>query len=245
LIKFPCGDEGEVGMMHRRAPVAGERDTFIPALGIGWLTPLYDPLVGRLLGDARFKRRLVRRAGIRSGDRVLDVGCGTASLTIMLKQAYPDAEVIGLDADPRILRIARAKIERAGLDIALDQGLASELPYADGRVDRVVSSLVFHHLTTAQKRRTVGEILRVLRPGGKLHAADFGPPHNAPMRLVSAVIRHFEQVADNFDGLLPGMLRDAGFEDVRRTRGLATPFGSLVLYRAVKPESLAQPVPAC
>lgn len=97
---------------------------YIPALRYDWLTPLYDPIVGWMMREAAFKRRLVEQARIESGHHVLDLGCGTATLTILVKQAHPDAEVVGLDGGQRILDIARARIAKAGLAIALDRGMA-------------------------------------------------------------------------------------------------------------------------
>src|SRR5215216_103767 len=100
-------------------------------------------LVGWLLHDRVFKRHLVRQARIGPGQRVLDLGCGTASLTVMIKQVHPDAEVVGLDADGKILEIARAKARNAQVAITFAQGMAAALPYPDASFDRVVSSLVF------------------------------------------------------------------------------------------------------
>jgi ubiquinone/menaquinone biosynthesis C-methylase UbiE len=132
-----------------------------------------------MMREAAFKRRLVEQARMESGYHVLDLGCGTATLTILVKQAHPDAEVVGLDGDQRILDIARAKIAKAGLAIALDRGMAYDLPYRDHSFDRVLCSLVIHHLTRENKLRALREVMRVLKPGGELHVADFGKPHNA------------------------------------------------------------------
>ena len=68
----------------------------------------------------------------------------------MLKRAHPDAEVTGMDGDPQVLNIAREKSR--GTNIQWDEGLASSLPYPDSVFDRVVTSLVIHHLITDDKR---------------------------------------------------------------------------------------------
>ncbi len=75
---------------------------YIPALSFEWLTPLYDPVM-LLMRESTFKRILVEQTNIKNGYRVLDIGCGTATLTILLKKAYPGAEVTGLDGDTKIL----------------------------------------------------------------------------------------------------------------------------------------------
>lgn len=207
---------------------------YIPALSYEWLTPLYDPLMQLFMQESTFKRCLVEQAKIEKGHRILDIGCGTATLTILIKKVHPEAGVTGLDGDPEILKIARKKVTEAGININLDLGMSFELPYPDSYFDRVVSSLVFHHLTRENKARTFKEISRVLKPGGELHVADFGKPHNALMYLISLVFRHFEETKENIDGLLPEMFRKAGFEQVEETARFMTLFGTLSLYMARK-----------
>jgi len=208
---------------------------YIPALGRDWLTPLYDPLQRWVMREERFKRALEEQAQIAPGHRVLDLGCGTATLTILIKQRHPNAEVVGLDGDPKILEIARAKAANFGVNITLDQGMASELPYPDSTFDRVLSSLMLHHLTTENKQRTLRETFRVLRPGGELYIADFGKPHGAYAHLMSAIMQRFEEAGDNFRGLLPEMIRRAGFGQVEERASFMTVFGTLALNRARKP----------
>ncbi len=210
------------------------REPYIPALRFGWLTALYDPVVRWTMREAAFKGRLVEQARIQPGHRVLDLGCGTGTLAILIKQAHPDALVVGLDGDPKILELARSKAGAAGLDIGLDCGMADALPYPGRSFDRVVSSLVIHHLTRDAKLRALREVVRVLTPGGELHVADFGKPHNALMYCSSLIMRHFEEVSDNIEGLLPQMIREAGFDPVEVTTHYSTVFGTLSLLKASK-----------
>lgn len=210
--------------------------SYIPAVRFNLLTPLYDPIMQLFMPEASFKRRLVEQMNIKSGHRVLDIGCGTATLTILIKKTHPDAVVIGLDGDPKILEIARSKISREGLDITLDEGMSFKLPYPDGSFDRVVSSLVFHHLSRENKVRTFNEIFRVLKPEGELHAADFGKPQNIIMYLLSMILRFLEATSENIKGLLPEMFRSAGFTQVEETARFMTIFGTLSLFRARKAE---------
>ena len=212
-------------------------DKYLPALGYDLLTPLYDVLIRWTMPESAFKRRLVRQARVGRGARVLDLGCGTATLTVLVKQEHPDADVTGLDGDPKILGIARAKARRAGVDIALEQAMAYALPHPEGSFDRVLSSLVFHHLTRGDKARTFREVHRVLRAGGELHFADFGKPQNALMRAASLPWRIFdgmETTGDNVRGELPALLRNAGFSEVCEAARYMTLFGTLSLYQARK-----------
>jgi ubiquinone/menaquinone biosynthesis C-methylase UbiE len=211
-----------------------ERTAFIPALRFRFLTPLYDPLLRRGMGESRFKRRLVEEARIRPGDRVLDLGSGTGTLTVLLKEMHPGARVVGLDADPQVLEIARAKAAQKGVQIQFDEGLAYQLPYPDAAFDRVLSSLMIHHLGTAEKRLAFGEAFRVLRLGGELLVLDFGIPHGLLASAISVVMRRLERTGDNFDGRLPGLIQSAGFQAVQIATSFNTIFGTLALYRARK-----------
>ena len=207
---------------------------YIPALRFGWLTPVYDPVLRRMLPEAALKQRLIAQAQIAAGQRVLDLGAGTGTLTVMVKQSCPGAEVVGLDGDPQVLVLAREKATAAGVAIRFDQGLATALPYDDAAFDRVLSSLMLHHLTTVDKVRALCEAWRVLRPDGELHILDFGPPQNALAWLISQVFRRMERTADNIAGRLPAMFRQAGFTAIAQTAQQMTILGTLTLYRGRK-----------
>ena len=208
---------------------------YLPALRFPALTRLFDPLVHFVMRDETFKRALVERAAPKPGQRVLDLGCGTGTLALMVKRAEPAAEVVGLDADPDILEIAASKAERAGAEIDLDRGLSTELPYEDASFDLVLSTLFFHHLTGDDKRRTAREAARVLRPGGELLVVDYGRPSDLLMRAAVTTVRLFDGIEvtrDNVGGRLPAILEEAGFEDATEPDRFRTVFGSLSLYRA-------------
>src|SRR5688572_7103912 len=97
--------------------------TFIPAAGRDWLLPFYDPFV-KLLGGGSAHRQLVDQAQLQAGQRILEIGCGTGNLTILVKILYPAVEVIGLDPDPKALARAQRKAERQGVSIQLDRGFS-------------------------------------------------------------------------------------------------------------------------
>lgn len=207
---------------------------YIPALSFRWLTLLYDPLLKWVMREETFKRKLVLQANIQPGMKVLDLGCGTGTLTIMLKQSAPQAQIIGLDGDEDVLTIARSKVSQAGVDIQWKKGLAYDLPYPDNSFDRVVSSLVIHHLVSEDKLRTFQEVYRVLRRGGEFHMVDFGPPRNFYERALALFDRWLEEAEDNARGRLPGMMQSAGLQHIEETFHLTTIFGSLSMLRAIK-----------
>jgi SAM-dependent methyltransferase len=166
---------------------------------------------------------------------VLDFGCGTGTLTLLMKRSHPTIRVVGLDVDPRILEIARKKIAAAGADVELRCGTMEEAGFAPGSFDRVVTSFVLHHLTTDEKLTTLRAIRRTLRPDGELHIADFGPPHNALMWLVSLPVRFFDgakRLAVTLSGRLPELVHEAGFAGVSERGRIMTPFGTLVFTGA-------------
>jgi ubiquinone/menaquinone biosynthesis C-methylase UbiE len=173
--------------------------------------PLYDPFT-KLLGVHRVHRRLIELAGIEPGHQVLEIGCGTGNLALRAQRMHPDAEVVGLDPDPLALERARRKADRAGLPVRWDRGKAGELPYPDESVDRVLSALMFHHLDDAEKKRTLAEVRRVLRPGGQLHLVDIAGHHHG--RAGRRMLRN-EHLRDNAGEGIPNRMREAGLTDVR------------------------------
>jgi ubiquinone/menaquinone biosynthesis C-methylase UbiE len=168
---------------------------------------------------------------------VLDLGCGTGTLSLMLKQQHPQTTVVGLDADPEVLALARKKLASAHLQVMLDEGRVTALPYLDTSFDCVVSSLLFHHLNEEQTRRTAHEVIRMLRPGGRFLVADWGKADTRMMRLAFLLIQLLGGVATtqkNVEGALPGLFEDAGFESVEPVAVFHTLFGTLSLYQARK-----------
>lgn len=214
------------------------RENYVHALRFERLTSAYDPVVRLTTREATFKRRLLDQARLSAGERVLDVGCGTGTLAV---QAARDAHVsvAGVDGDPAVLERARGKATEAGVDVRFDEGLANALPYPDASFDKVLSSLLFHHLTPGVKRSAASEIARVLRPGGELHLADFGPLSTRAARalflLTVRVFDGLEQTRDNVDGRMPDALRAGGLTDVAERSRLRVAFGRISLYSAIRP----------
>lgn len=219
--------------------MSNEKD-YIPALKYDFLTPFYDSILNLTLRENTFKHRLVENACIEDNYTILDLGCGTGTLSILIKQLFPTVKMFALDGDTNILEIARKKATESKVKISFEQGMAYKLPYPNNSFDRVVSSLVFHHLKTENKVSTLKEIYRILRPGGQLHIADWGKAQNLLMRLAFLSIQFldgFATTTDNVNGLLPQLIDSAGFIKVSETFSYMTVYGTLSLYQASVAES--------
>jgi len=208
--------------------VTNERRTYVPAAGYDWLLPLYD-VFAKLMGSESAHRRLIEQADIQPRNHVLDIGCGTGNLTLLVKRLHPHADVVGLDPDAKALARARRKAEQRSLAVRLDHGFSEELSYADASFDRVLSAFMLHHLAPDAKGTTLREVRRVLRSGGAFHAIDFGGAgHN---RLLAHVF-HRGHLGDQHR--IPALMREAGFAEVTELALRATILGRVSYWRATR-----------
>lgn len=159
-------------------------------------------------------RMVIELAQVKPGDKVLDVGCGTGSLTLTAKtSAGISGAVYGIDASPEMIDVARKKAKRSGLDVVFDVELIEKIPFPDATFDVVVSRLVIHHLPDDLKRRGFSEIFRVLKPGGHFLVVDFKPPTNPVLNHVTALVFGHRMAQTDVSGILP-LFPAAGFVDV-------------------------------
>ncbi len=215
-----------------------QSEKFIPALGFHLFTPCYDLIVGLTGRERTVKQALIQQADLQPGQKVLDLACGTGTLALMVKQYEPTIELTGVDADQRMLNKARRKTESAGVSIAYDQALSFSLPYPDGCFDQVLSTMFFHHLTWDEKVRSVREVYRILQPGGQFYVADWGAPDSRLMRLLFLTVQVLDSFAttrDHIAGRMPELFSGQGFVEVKQPRLVNTIYGTIALYRAVKP----------
>jgi SAM-dependent methyltransferase len=208
---------------------------YIPAMGQHWLLPLYDPLQ-RLLGIGSMHRWLLDQAGVRGGQRVLEIGCGTGNLALLVKRLHPHAEVVGIDPDPQALARARSKAARESLTVQLDRGFAERLPYPDASFDHVLSALMLHHLRLDQQIDALREARRTLRPGGALHLLDFGGSTVHSDDGLGARLFHRSR-HNHFVDDIPALMLKAGFEDATEVGHRITRIlGRLTCFRATAPD---------
>ena len=201
----------------------GQR-TYIPAATYDWLLPLYD-VFGKLFGSEAAHRQLVDQVEIEPGQQVLDIGCGTGNLTLLVKRLYPRVEVVGLDPDPKALTRARRKAEERGFAVRFDRGFSDELPYAGASFDRVFSAFMLHHLALDVKEKTFREARRVLRSGGAFYALDF-----AGTSGIIAHLFHHAHLGDQHR--IPALMREAEFAEVTELAPRDTILGRVSYWRA-------------
>jgi ubiquinone/menaquinone biosynthesis C-methylase UbiE len=137
----------------------------------------YDLLIALLtLGrERRFREKLLRLARVRPGESVLDIGCGTGTLAIAARRIVGASAIVhGIDASPEMIERARHKAAKARADAVFEVALAQSLPFPDAQFDVVLSTVMLHHLPRSARPEAVREARRVLKPGGRLLAVDFG-----------------------------------------------------------------------
>jgi ubiquinone/menaquinone biosynthesis C-methylase UbiE len=221
---------------HRPHPLThamGNRRDYLPAAGRDALLPGYD-LLTRLLGMKRVYDALITQAELAGAMRILEIGCGTGNLTIRAKRAHPTTELIGTDPDPRAL--TRAQRKAFGLTgIRFERAYAQRLPYADGEFDRVLSSMMLHHLDDDVKADAAAEILRVLRPSGRLHLVDIGGDMTARNGVEGRLMMHNRHAVGNLGDAIPRLLHKAGFDCTEVAVQRHRVVGQLTYYRATRP----------
>jgi ubiquinone/menaquinone biosynthesis C-methylase UbiE len=226
-------DDGVSAETARSNGTAG--GSFVPALRFRVLTPAYDTIVRWTTRERTVKRALLEAADLDRAVRLLDIGCGTGTFVIAAKRRYPHLDVVGIDPDPAVLVRAREKARRQRVDVMFLDGSATELPARDDAFDRVTSSLVFHHLTSEQKRRAALEVGRVLSEGGEFHIADWVQPANVLMRVLFwsvQLLDGIETTRDHAQGRLIELLTSGGLADVVQHHSFATPAGTVGLISA-------------
>lgn len=213
------------------------RADYTPALGLRWLTPLYDTAIAVFTRERAWRTDLLAQVAPAAGARIVDIGCGTGTFTRQLKRAQPQAEVIGVDPDAQVLARARAQAAAQGLEIEYLAGFFDDaLVAAHGPFTVITSSLVFHQVPLAGKGALLQAAFRALEDGGGLHIADYGVQPGALMRfLFRNTVQRIdgrEDTEPNARGVLPKLMREAGFKAVEETGRINTPSGAITLFRA-------------
>lgn len=210
--------------------------SFTPAAGRFASTSVYDRGVALLTRESVWRSALLDLLAPAAGETILDVGCGTGSLAILLKQRQPQARVIGLDPDPEALKIAAGKAEQAGMAIEWQQGFAHDAARF-GPVDKAVSSLVFHQVPLAGKRTGLAAMFASVREGGLVCVADYATPSGWAMRQAFRFIQLIDGRADtqpNADGFIEAELSKLAGQATAADFKVDTPTGTISIFAVPK-----------
>ena len=169
-------------------------------------------------GESTFRRRCVKFASLTSGDRILDVCCGTGELTTVIARQVYTGRVVGVDTSGSALDMARAKSGR--IPVTLVKASGDSLPFRSSGFDRCFISLGLHHMPTEGRQKALAESHRVLAPKGTLHVIDYNLPERGIRRLATIVSVKLDQSKEASEMLRTGKLiteiRRAGFNIARR-----------------------------
>ncbi len=202
-----------------------------------WLTNYYDTFVAVLMREKDFRTALLNQFQNKNPQKILDIGCGTGTLAIMLKQKFSQAVVAGLDGDANILEIAKTKAQKAEVKLDLRRGFSTDLPFENESFNVVTNTIMLHHLSDEDKIVTLKEAHRVLKSGGEINVADWGSPSN----YLTGFGYYFIQLLDGFDtttsnrkGLILQFLRETGFTSATENTRVDTILGTICLYQGIK-----------
>jgi len=175
----------------------------------------YDSYMRKVtLGQERILRETtVNLAQVKPGDCVLEIGCGTGTLTLAAKrQAGPSGKVYGIDVIPGMIELSQRKAVQANENITFQLGSIDDIPFSENQFDVVMCSFMIFHMSENTRRKGIAEIYRVLKPKGRLLVLDLALPTQPLPRAIAQMV---------FGGMLQHDLREltplmeaSGFSDV-------------------------------
>ncbi len=183
--------------------------------------PVYDLLAPLMtFGLERgYRRRARALLQLQGNEQVLDVGCGTGTLSREIARDLDPqrSRVVGVDAATSMIKVARRK-GSALANLKFDAALAEQLPYGDHTFDCAVSTFFFHHIEFTLKQRALAELRRTVKPGGRIVIVDVDVPSN-PFGALCAWSGYWlfrqEEIRENIQGRLREAINGAGFASVQ------------------------------
>jgi ubiquinone/menaquinone biosynthesis C-methylase UbiE len=162
----------------------------------------YDSYMSKVtLGREQALREMtVDLAQVKPGDSVLEIGCGTGSLTLAAKRrAGSTGEAFGVDLIPGMITASQKKAAQASEQISFQPGSIDNLPFPDNRFDVALCSFMIFHMSEDTRRKGMGEIWRVLKPRGRLLILDMAAPTQPVQKAIARLL---------FGGMLHHELRE-------------------------------------
>lgn len=214
---------------------------FVPALGWRVLTPLYDGVIRVMTRERIWRGALLDQIAPKPGELILDVGCGTGTLAILIKARTPSAHVVGLDPDPDVLARAAAKARAAGVEIEWRRGFARDAATLGRTFDKAMSSVVFHQVPVAEKEAGIAAMANAVHPGGEVHIADFARQRSQVMRTLFGIVGRVdgrENTKPNADGALEQIIGEYDPGAAEPKRVVPTPLGEISLFMWRTPDEV-------
>jgi len=215
--------------------------SMISTLFYHFIVNILDPFLSMTWRGNTFKQQLIQNTQFNKNAtlNLLEIGCGPGAFTLQLKLLFPQAKITGIDMDKMMLPIAQRYARSNGFleDAIVIQDFDELSRFEDQSFDGVVSTLFFHHLDPQQKVKTLEEVIRILKPNGELHIADFGIATHWLMRwlyLIVQVTHGFQATQGNVEGEVLECLERTGFKEVNEMTYFYTIYGNLTLYKAIK-----------
>lgn len=205
---------------------------FTPAAGRFVPTSAYDRLLAILTREKLWRAELLKVLAPQAGERVLDVGSGTGSFAILVKQAQPNVMVEGIDPDPEARAIATAKALAAKVDIVWSAGFAHDAANL-GQFDKVVTSLVFHQVPMDGKVTGLAAMFAATRPGGTMIVTDYARQSRWLMRQGFKIVQSADgrtNTQPHADGFLETELSRLWGKPVTADWSLDTPTGTISIF---------------
>jgi ubiquinone/menaquinone biosynthesis C-methylase UbiE len=228
------------GMMARNGSAGGQVDEDKAIKDqMEKAAPSYDSYMKKVtLGRERTLREItINLADVKPGDCVLEVGCGTGTLTLAAKRrAGPSGKAFGIDIIPAMIGLSQRKAAQAGEDATFQLGSIDNVPFPPSQFDVVMCSFMIFHMSEAVRRKGIAEIHRVLKPQGRLLVVDLALPATPVARITARILLGFMLKHDLQE--LFSLMEAAGFSDVEtapvKFRILGLPILSYVRGRARK-----------
>ena len=180
---------------------------------------IYDPLLRIAVDEQEFRKRLLEFAHLQGNEKVLDIGCGTGSLCLMLAKILDKGSVCGIDISFKMVAIAKRKAEQITRKIDYRVGNSTALPYHSKTFDVVFTGLMYHHLDYEEKQGALGEIHRVLKHNGRYISIEFGA---FPRDFFHRMIIGFTRSSGILHGIYPNeLIEGAGLHVINEREGPA------------------------
>lgn len=214
-----------------------KKKNYIPALGYDWLTGMYDLTIKLTMPEKKFRNRLIKEVAPKPDEKILEFGFGTGQNLILGVQKSSKSNFSGLDIDPKVKLITEKKLLKEKMEAPLFLYDGGNFPFQNDEFDKIYSSLVFHQLDTKTKKHCLKEILRTLKPNGRLIIGDWGKPKSKYRRFLFYTVQlldGFKTTQENVEGLLPEYMSECGFRNIREADYINTKIGTYCYYVGIK-----------